>query len=107
MDDNAWLPIRDFVVELKAVVEGQGIIGKLYWCQSSVVDDDIFPSKIAPHSIVRARNRVVPAQRHLFDLQRGGGPPAGVFLYHRALPYPVAPLTSRHVVVHLLRLLPS
>ena len=46
VDDESWLPIRDFVVELQEVVEGEGIIGKLFWSNCSIVDDDIFPSKV-------------------------------------------------------------
>ena len=46
VDDDGWEPIRDFVVQLRAVERGKGIIGKLDWTNCGIVDDDIYPSKV-------------------------------------------------------------
>ena len=39
-------PTRDFEVKLDCVQEGKGIIGRLNSTKCSIVDDDIFPSKV-------------------------------------------------------------
>ena len=40
-DDDDWEPVRDFVVQLKKVVEGQGTIGVLDSTIANIVDDDV------------------------------------------------------------------
>ena len=44
-DDEAWEPIRDFVVRLDEIIEGIGKIGEMDTTTVSVVDDDIWPDK--------------------------------------------------------------
>jgi hypothetical protein len=44
-DDDAWEPIRDFVVRIDEVVLGVGMVGAMDCCTVNIVDDDIWPAK--------------------------------------------------------------
>ena len=46
-DDDNWEPVRDFVVQLQKVVQGQGTIGVLDSTIANIVDDDVRSCKHA------------------------------------------------------------
>lgn len=45
-NDEKWEPIRDFVVRLGEVIEGNCVIGSLDHSVCTIVDDDLYPEKV-------------------------------------------------------------
>ena len=45
-DDDDWLPIRKFEVELTGILEGSAVLGQARGTVCTCVDDDIYPRKV-------------------------------------------------------------